>query len=134
MRRAFWVASLLIIGGCNSAPQSPRDTANVNAANEPNIVAHQGARLGARFVPVASGSGAALKLNSDRGLIVAVVLSGGLAAKTGIAKGDILLTVDGSAVNSGADLTAALNAAASHHSAIFELSRDGVKRSVTIPL
>jgi S1-C subfamily serine protease len=134
MRRAFWVASLLIIGGCNSAPQSPRDTAIVNVANEPNIIAHQGARLDARFGPVTPRSAAQLKLDSDRGMIAAEVVPGGLAAKAGIAKGDVLLTVDGSAVNSGVDLTAALNAAASHHSAIFELSRDGVKRSVTIPL
>lgn len=134
MRRAFWVANLLIIGGCNSTPQRPVDTAIVNAANGPNIIAHQGARLDARFVPVTPGSAAQLKLDSDRGMIAAEVLPSGLAAKAGIAKGDVLLTVDGAAVNNGADLTAALNAAAPHHSTMFELSRDGVIRSVTIPL
>jgi S1-C subfamily serine protease len=134
MRRAFWVASLLIIGGCNSTPQRPVDTAIVNAANGPNIIAHQGARLDARFVPVTPSSAAQLKLDSDRGMIAAEVLPSGLAAKAGIAKGDVLLTVDGTAVNSRADLTAALNAAAPHHSAMFELSRNGVIRSVTIPL
>jgi len=134
MRRAFWVANLLIIGGCNSTPQRPVDTAIVNAADGPNIIAHQGARLDARFVPVTPSSAAQLKLDSDRGMIAAEVLPSGLAAKAGIAKGDVLLTVDGTAVNSRADLTAALNAAAPHHSAMFELSRNGVIRSVTIPL
>jgi S1-C subfamily serine protease len=134
MRRAFWVANLLIIGGCNSTPQRPVYTAIVNAADGPNIIAHQGARLDARFVPVTPSSAAQLKLDSDRGMIAAEVLPSGLAAKAGIAKGDVLLTVDGTAVNSRADLTAALNAAAPHHSAMFELSRNGVIRSVTIPL
>ena len=47
---------------------------------------------------------------------------------------DVLLSVDGTPVNSLADLTAAVNAAAPHHSAQFEMSRDGVARDVTIPL
>jgi S1-C subfamily serine protease len=49
-------------------------------------------------------------------------------------KGDVLLSVDGAQVNSLADLTAAVNAAAPNHSAQFEMSRDGVARDVTIPL
>jgi S1-C subfamily serine protease len=49
-------------------------------------------------------------------------------------EGDVLLSVDGTPVNSLADLTAAVNAAASHHSAKFEMSRDGVPLEITIPL
>ncbi len=49
-------------------------------------------------------------------------------------KGDVLLSVDGTPVNSLADLTAAVNAAAPDHSAKFEMSRDGVARDVIIPL
>ena len=70
------------------------------------------------FFPVAPGSATALKIDSDRGLVV----------------GDVLLSVDGTSVNSLAELTAAVNAAAPHHSAEFEMSRDGATREVTIPL
>jgi S1-C subfamily serine protease len=86
------------------------------------------------FFPVAPGSAAALKIDSDRGLIVGSVVAGGSAAKAGIVKGDVLLSVDGTPVNSLADLTAAVNAAAPRHSAEFEMSRDGETRDVTIPL
>jgi S1-C subfamily serine protease len=65
---------------------------------------------------------------------VGSVVAGGAAAKAGIAKGDLLLSVDGTPVNSLADLTAAVNAAAPHHSAEFEMSRDGATRDVTISL
>ena len=49
-------------------------------------------------------------------------------------KGDVLLSVDGTPVNSTSDLANALNAAAPHHSAQFEMSRDGAARSVTVRL
>jgi serine protease Do len=86
------------------------------------------------FFPVAPGSAATLNIDSDRGLVVGNVVAAGAAARAGIAKGDVLLSVDGTPVNSLADLTAAVNAAAPNHSAQFEMSRDGVARDVTIPL
>ena len=52
----------------------------------------------------------------------------------GIMEGDVLLSVDGAPVKSLADLTAAVNAAAPHHSAEFEMSREGVPLDITIPL
>ena len=75
-----------------------------------------------------------LKIDSDRGLVVGSVVAGGSGAKAGIVKGDVLLSVDGTPVNSLAELTAAVNAAAPHHKAEFEMSRDGATREVTIPL
>jgi S1-C subfamily serine protease len=139
MRRLFAGAiALLALGGCNSAPQNTVDAAIVTPATPPpttlSPVAHQGTRIGVAFFPVAPGSATALKIDSDRGLIVGSVVAGGAGAKAGIAKGDVLLSVDGSPVNSLADLTAAVNAAAPHHSANFEMSRDGATREVTIPL
>jgi S1-C subfamily serine protease len=86
------------------------------------------------FFPVSPGSAAAPETDSDGGLIVGSVVAGGAAAKAGIVKGDVLLSVDGTPVNSLADLTAAVNAAAPHHSAEFEMSRDSETRKVTIPL
>jgi serine protease Do len=86
------------------------------------------------FFPVAPGSAETLNIDSDRGLVVGSVVAGGAAAKAGIVKGDVLLSVDGTPVNSLAELTAAVNSAAPHHSAEFEMSRDGVARDVTIPL
>ena len=141
MRRLFAGAGcLLALCGCDSAPQNPVDAAIVSpatrapAATPPSRVAHEGSRIGAVFLPVAPGSATALKIDSDRGLIVSTVVAGGAAAKAGIVKGDVLLSVDGTPVNSLADLTAAVNAAAPHHSAEFEMSRDGATRDVIIPL
>ena len=138
MRRLFAGAGcLLALCGCDSAPQNPVDAAIVSPATPPATpprVAHEGSRIGAVFLPVAPGSATALNIDSDRGLIVSTVVAGGAAAKAGIVKGDVLLSVDGTPVNSLADLTAAVNAAAPHHSAEFEMSRDGATRDVTIPL
>ena len=141
MRRLFAGAvCLLALCGCDSAPQNPVDAAIVSPATppapptSPSRVAHEGSRIGAVFLPVAAGSATALKIDSDRGLIVSTVVASGAAAKAGIVKGDVLLSVDGTPVNSLADLTAAVNAAAPHHSAEFEMSRDGATRDVTIPL
>ena len=139
MRRLFADAiCLLALCGCNSGPENPVDAAIFSpptlTATPPPRVAHEGSRIGAGFFPVAPGSATALKIDSDRGLIVSTVVAGGAAAKAGIVKGDVLLSVDGTPVNSLADLTAAVNAAAPHHSTQFEMSRDGVARDVTIPL
>jgi membrane-associated protease RseP (regulator of RpoE activity) len=133
--------ALLALGGCNSTPQNPVDAAIVNPApsppspsGPPSRVAHQGSRLGVVFLPVSPGSATALKIESDRGLIVRSVVAGGAGAKAGIMEGDVLLSVDGAPVNSLADLTAAVNAAAPHHSAEFEMSREGVPLDIAIPL
>jgi PDZ domain len=139
MRRLFAGAMcLLALCACNSAPQNPVDAAIVNPppspSGPPSRVAHQGSRLGVVFLPVSPGSATALKIDSDRGLIVSIVVAGGTAAKAGILKGDVLLSVDGMPVNSLAELTAAVNAAAPHHSAEFEMSREGVPLDITIPL
>jgi S1-C subfamily serine protease len=99
---------LLALCGCDSVPQNPVEAAIVSPATPPSRVAHEGSRIGAVFLPVAPGSATV--------------------------KGDVLLSVDGTPVNSLADLTAAVNAAAPHHSAEFEMSRDGATRDVTIPL
>jgi len=134
------IVALLTLCGCNSTPQNPVDAAIVNPPSQPSPssppprVVHQGSRIGVVFLPVSPGSATALKIDSDRGLIVRSVLAGGAAAKAGIVEGDVLLSVDGTPVNSLADLTAAVNAAAPHHSAEFEMSRDGATRDVTIPL
>ena len=143
MRRLFAGAVCLLgLCGCNSAPENPVDAAIVAPASPPTTpaaalpsrVAHEGSRIGAVFFPVAPGSAATLRIDSDRGLVVGSVVAGGSGAKAGIVKGDVLLSVDGTPVNSLADLTAAVNAAAPRHSAEFEMSRDGETRDVTIPL
>ena len=139
MRKFLGAVVLLALCGCNSTPpQTPVDAAIVRPppgpSGPPSRIAHQGSRLGVVFVPVSPGSATALKIDSDRGLIVRSVLAGDAGAKAGIMEGDVLLSVDGTPVNSLADLTAAVNAAALHHSAQFEMSRDGVPLDVTIPL
>jgi membrane-associated protease RseP (regulator of RpoE activity) len=139
MRKFLGAVALLALCGCNSTPpQTPVDAAIVppppGPSGPPSRIAHQGSRLGVVFVPVSPGSATALKIDSDRGLIVRSVLAGDAGAKAGIMEGDVLLSVDGTPVNSLADLTAAVNAAAPHHSAQFEMSRDGVPLDITIPL
>jgi S1-C subfamily serine protease len=140
MRRLFAGAvCLLALCGCNGTPQNPVDAAIVNPvpspSGPPSRVAHQGSRLGVVFLPVSPGSATALKIDSDRGLIVHSVMAGSAGAKAGVVEGDVLLSVDGAPViNSLADLTAAVNAAAPHHSAEFEMSREGVPLDITIPL
>jgi membrane-associated protease RseP (regulator of RpoE activity) len=142
MRKSLGGAvALLALCGCNSMPQNPVDATIVNPApnppspsGPPSRVAHQGSRLGVVFLPVSPGSATALKIDSDRGLIVHSVVAGGAGAKAGITEGDVLLSVDGTPVNSLADLTAAVNAAAPRHSAEFEMSREGVPLAITIPL
>jgi membrane-associated protease RseP (regulator of RpoE activity) len=139
MRKFLGAVALLALCGCNSTPpQTPVDAAIVppppGPSGPPSRVAHQGSRLGVVFVPVSPGSATALKIDSDRGLIVRSELAGDAGAKAGIMEGDVLLSVDGTPVNSLADLTAAVNAAAPHHSAQFEMSRDGVPLDITIPL
>ena len=139
MRKFLGAAvALLALCGCNSAPQNPVDSAIINPppspSGPPSRVAHQGSRLGVVFLPVSPGSATGLKIDSDRGLIVRSVLAGGAGAKAGIVEGDVLLSVDGTPVNSLAELTAALNSAAPHHSAEFEMSREGVPLDITIPL
>jgi membrane-associated protease RseP (regulator of RpoE activity) len=139
MRKFLGAVALLALCACNSTPpQPPVDAVSVPPPSSPSgpasRVAHQGSRLGVVFVPVSPGSATALKIDSDRGLIVRSVLAGGAGAKAGIMESDILLSVDGTPVNSLADLTAAVNAAAPHHSAQFEMSRDGVPLDITIPL
>jgi membrane-associated protease RseP (regulator of RpoE activity) len=141
-RRFAGAICLLALCGCNSAPENPVDAAIITpatppttlASGPPSRVAHEGTRIGAVFFPVAPGSAETLNIDSDRGLIVSTVVAGGTAAKAGIMKGDVLLSVDGTSVSSLADLTAAVNAAAPDHSAQFEMSLDGVARDVTIPL
>ena len=139
MRKFLGAVALLALCGCNSTPpQTPVDVTIVpsppSPSGPPSRIAHQGSRLGVVFVAVSPGSATALKIDSDRGLIVRSVLAGDAGAKAGIMEGDVLLSVDGTPVNSLADLTAAGNAAAPHHSAQFEMSRDGVPLDITIPL
>jgi membrane-associated protease RseP (regulator of RpoE activity) len=138
MRKFLGAVALLALCGCNSTPPNPVDATITNPppspSGPPSRVAHQGSRLGVVFLPVSPGSATALKIGSDRGLIVRSVLADGVGAKAGVMVDDVLLSVDGTPVSSLADLTAAVNAAAPHHSAEFEMSRDGATRDVTIPL
>jgi membrane-associated protease RseP (regulator of RpoE activity) len=139
MREFLGAVALFALCGCNSPPpQTPVDATIVPAppssSGPPSRIAHQGSRLGVVFVPVSSGSATALRIDSDRGLIVRSVLAGDAGAKAGIMERDVLLSVDGTPVNSLADLTAAVNAAALHHSAQFGMSRDGVPLDITVPL
>ncbi len=74
------------------------------------------------------------QLNLERGVYVARVDRSGPAGKAGIAEGDILLSVDGTDINSVADLRATLDAKAVGSRVSVALDRDGKKLTIYVTL
>ena len=80
--------------------------------------------LGVAIAPVPPGAKGVLLLDRDRGLVIVNVAPGGAAERSGLKRGDVLLSIDGRPVNRESDLTDALNAA-SAESVAAEVSRQG---------
>ncbi len=68
----------------------------------------QRAFIGINFNEVTPALSEELNLEINRGVYVANVISGGAADDAGIAKGDVIINVNGKSITSGADLTEAL--------------------------
>ena len=68
----------------------------------------QRAFIGINYNEVTAGLSEELNLEVNKGVYVANVISGGAADDAGIAKGDVIINVNGKAIVSGADLTEAL--------------------------
>ena len=81
--------------------------------------------LGIMVAPVPPGAKGVLMLDRDRGMVVVGVVAGGLAERAGLHKGDVLLAIDGRAINREADLAAALSAASAAGQAVAQISRQG---------
>jgi S1-C subfamily serine protease len=88
--------------------------------------------LGVMVAPVPPGAKGILMLDRDRGMIIVDVASGGLADKSGLRKGDVLLAISGRPINRENDLSAAMSAAAETGQAIAEISRQGKILDVAI--
>jgi serine protease Do len=73
-----------------------------------------------------------LKLDSERGMIIAEVTPDSPSAKAGLVKGDVMLTMDGRPINNQTDMAAAINAAAPRHKLEIGISRAGDARSLTV--
>ena len=68
----------------------------------------QRAFIGINYNEVTAGLSEELNLEVNKGVYVANVISGGAADDAGMAKGDVIINVNGKAIVSGADLTEAL--------------------------
>jgi membrane-associated protease RseP (regulator of RpoE activity) len=104
----------------------------INAGAPPPVLAHQGKPLGFKSIAVPQGAAASLKLDSDRGMIIAEVTPDSPSAKAGLVKGDVMLTMDGRPINNQTDMAAAINAAAPRHKLEIGISRAGDARSLTV--
>jgi S1-C subfamily serine protease len=83
--------------------------------------------IGVALQPVAfpAGSWKALGIENDRGLLVVTVASGSPAEQAGIVLGDVLVTIDGAAVNSLRSLQAGLDGEKIGKSVAVQLVRGG---------
>ena len=73
-------------------------------------------------------------LNIKGGIKIGEVVAGGPAAKAGLQADDILLTLDGRAVDSAQDLAPIMQAASAGQSMKVEILREGKKKNVTVVL
>lgn len=90
--------------------------------------------LGVQIQPVTEDIAAALGFDAAKGVLVSDVTPDTPAAKAGIARGDIVLTVDGTAVNSPRDLTRAIAADAPGATVKLGLLRAGAPVDATVTL
>lgn len=75
-----------------------------------------------------------LKLNASGGALVSQVMPGSAAEEAGIEPGDVVLSVNGEAVNDAASLRLRIGMHAAGESVKIELLRDGKPRTVTAKL
>jgi serine protease Do len=72
----------------------------------------------------------ALKLPSANGILLSDVKAGGPAAKSGLRRGDVVLKVDGTAVDTSGHFRNMIAAAGTRHKVMLEILRDGKPLSI----
>jgi serine protease Do len=92
------------------------------------------AKLGITVQPMTADLARSLQLEDARGALVNDVQADGPAAAAGIRRGDVILAVNGAAVQSSNDLRNQVSSLAPGSSADVSLLRDGRKQSVTVKL
>jgi len=94
----------------------------------------QRAWLGVITAEVDQTMAEALGMKSPRGVLVSTVNEGTPAAKAGLQENDVILLVDGQAVNSISDLRNTISLSGVGHDAKLQVLRDGRERQVTVTL
>ncbi len=94
----------------------------------------QRAWLGVITAEVDQTMAEALGMKSPRGVLVSTVNEGTPAAKAGLQENDVILLVDGQAVNSISDLRNTISLSGVGHDAQLQILRDGRERQVTVTL
>ena len=116
---AAWPAVLLalLVTACDQEPKTLTGPVAVYQGPPPKH-----GLLGIQFVPGANTP------------VVGAVVPGGPAQLSGVAEGDVIVSVDGKAVSSPQEVTAALSDKSPGTTATVELSRGGQRSTVTAQL
>jgi len=88
--------------------------------------------LGARTQPVTSDIARSLGMAAPRGVLVADVWPGGAAARAGIAQGDVILEIDGKAVNDDSGVAYYFGGKRPGQTVTVSLLKDGRESSVGV--
>jgi serine protease Do len=88
--------------------------------------------LGVEVQPVTPEIAASLGSKDSKGALVASVVPGGPAAKGGFRQGDMILAVNGTAVEDSRDLTRRVAALQAGHTATFTIVRDGKQQQLHV--
>jgi serine protease Do len=110
---------------------------DVAAGVKDQLLAHgkvERGRLGVAIQEVTQSLARSFGLERPRGALVASVEPGGPAAKAGVRPGDVVLGVNGRAIERSSELPPLVAAAKPGTRATLELWRDGAKRSVPVTL
>jgi len=89
-------------------------------------------RMGVAIQEVSQSLAQSFGLDKPRGALVAAVEPGGPADKAGIKPGDVLLSVNGKAVDRSAELPPLVAAVKPGTKANFDVWRDGAKRTIAV--
>jgi serine protease Do len=92
------------------------------------------ARLGVQVQPLSQQLANSFKLDGPAGALVAKVEPGSAAEKAGIKTGDVILKLNGEALNDAGDLSAKVGMAQPGDKATLEIWRDGSAKTITATL
>jgi serine protease Do len=90
--------------------------------------------IGVQIQPITSDLAKGIGLNSPRGAIIASVQKNSPGAKAGLARGDVITSIDGDPIKDAHELTKRIQSMAPGTSAQVGLLRNGNERPVTVTL
>jgi S1-C subfamily serine protease len=133
------VADISVVSNAGTAFESSIDTNG--GADTPNIQAaldavslelspKRAVTLGLKATAATSTAAVNLRIAGDRGLSVAAVTPGGVAATSGVQVGDIILSFDGKSMNETSELSARLGQLKPGAAISAQILRNGEKKTV----